>query len=122
MTRQQLFPLAPQHLSGGGSGGGGQLTAPAAARYAPFFSSPAAAALASRTSSGGGRQQQLASSPAAAVDYVSLADPESLQELDQAAETALASLAVRFGRTRLIDNLLLGPAAPAADAKALQGA
>jgi len=46
--------------------------------------------------------------PLASVDYVSLADPESLDELDQARDRALVSLAVRIGRTRLIDNVVLG--------------
>ena len=45
--------------------------------------------------------------PLARVDYVSVADPETLVELEQATDGALASLAVRLGRTRLIDNVLL---------------
>ncbi len=45
--------------------------------------------------------------PLAQVDYVSLADPETLDELADARDGALASLAVRIGRTRLIDNMLL---------------
>jgi pantoate--beta-alanine ligase len=50
----------------------------------------------------------LAGEPLAEVDYVSVADPECLDELDGETDAALASLAVRFGRTRLIDNVLLG--------------
>jgi pantoate--beta-alanine ligase len=42
------------------------------------------------------------------VDYVSVADLESLQELERVERQALASMAVRLGATRLIDNLLLG--------------
>lgn len=42
-----------------------------------------------------------------AIDYVSIAHPESLQELKVAQEGALVSLAVRFGKTRLIDNVIL---------------
>lgn len=51
----------------------------------------------------------LAAEPLAHPDYVSVADPVSLQELDDAglASAALASLAVRIGSTRLIDNFLL---------------
>lgn len=46
--------------------------------------------------------------PLARVDYVSLADPETLSELDTVdTRGALASLAVRIGFTRLIDNLIL---------------
>ena len=50
----------------------------------------------------------LAAEPLATVDYVSVADPDTLQELDTLTTGALASLAVRFGSTRLIDNVMLG--------------
>jgi pantoate--beta-alanine ligase len=46
---------------------------------------------------------------APATDYVSIADPDTLEELKQVGTAALASLAVRFGATRLIDNIRLGP-------------
>ncbi len=50
----------------------------------------------------------LAAEPLAEVDYVSAADPLSLQELDVVDRGGvLLSLAVRIGKTRLIDNLLL---------------
>jgi pantoate--beta-alanine ligase len=45
--------------------------------------------------------------PQMAIDYVSVADPETLRELTRVASQALASAAVRLGTTRLIDNLLL---------------
>ena len=46
--------------------------------------------------------------PLAQIEYVSAADPLTLRELQGGAEEgALLSLAVRFGKTRLIDNLLL---------------
>ncbi len=54
----------------------------------------------------------LAAEPLAHPDYVSVADPETLVELDAIPPDgrALASLAVRIGRgTRLIDNRLLEP-------------
>ena len=44
----------------------------------------------------------------ARIDYVSVADPETLQELDRVQGKALVSLAVKIGRTRLIDNVTLG--------------
>ncbi len=46
--------------------------------------------------------------PLANPDYVSVADPNTLRELDDTgvAISALASLAVRIGNTRLIDNFL----------------
>ncbi len=45
--------------------------------------------------------------PLADIDYVSLADTETLDELDTVKPPALVSLAVRIGRTRLIDNVVL---------------
>ena len=46
--------------------------------------------------------------PLARVDYISVADPETLVELEQIEDRALASLAVYIGLTRLIDNILWG--------------
>ena len=46
--------------------------------------------------------------PFAKIDYVSIADPETLEELDTIDKNALVSLAVRIGKTRLIDNTILG--------------
>lgn len=46
----------------------------------------------------------LASEPAATPDYVSVADPDSLEELATVAGRALLSLAVRIDEVRLIDN------------------
>ncbi len=48
--------------------------------------------------------------PLADIDYVSLADSETLEELTGTVEAAaVLSLAVRFGATRLIDNTTLVP-------------
>jgi pantoate--beta-alanine ligase len=44
----------------------------------------------------------------ARIDYVSVADPETLRELERIQGAALVSLAVRIGKTRLIDNVTLG--------------
>jgi len=49
----------------------------------------------------------LTQEPLVNVEYVSIADGTSLAELDQVDRPALASLAVRFGTTRLIDNEIL---------------
>ena len=49
----------------------------------------------------------LATEPLAAPDYVSAADPETLAEIGTATGPALVSMAVRFGSTRLLDNILL---------------
>ena len=45
--------------------------------------------------------------PLARVDYVSIADAETLEELNLLDRPAVASLAVRIGKTRLIDNMPL---------------
>jgi len=45
--------------------------------------------------------------PLARIDYVSIADTETLEELSLIDHPSLASLAVRIGKTRLIDNMLL---------------
>ncbi len=45
--------------------------------------------------------------PLARPDYVSAADPGTLQELGDASRGVLLSMAVRIGKARLIDNLLL---------------
>ncbi|HLC23223.1 MAG TPA: pantoate--beta-alanine ligase [Dehalococcoidia bacterium] len=46
--------------------------------------------------------------PLAEISYVSIADPDTLVELDTIKGKALASLAVKVGKTRLIDNVTLG--------------
>lgn len=56
------------------------------------------------------RQQMatmIASEPLARLDYVSAADPSTLLELTTIESRVLLSLAVFFGKTRLIDNFLL---------------
>ena len=45
--------------------------------------------------------------PLASIDYVSIANAETLDELDTVNPPALVSLAVKMGRTRLIDNIVL---------------
>ena len=45
--------------------------------------------------------------PLAVIDYVSIADPETLEEMDTVRTPALISLAVKIGRTRLIDNVVV---------------
>ncbi len=49
----------------------------------------------------------LRSEPLAKEQYVSVADPETLIELDTISERALFSMAVRIGNTRLIDNFIV---------------
>jgi len=56
-------------------------------------------------------QQQMTSliqkEPLAQIDYISIADAETLEELKSIDRPALAVLAVRIGKTRLIDNMPL---------------
>ncbi|MBM3132719.1 MAG: pantoate--beta-alanine ligase [Chloroflexi bacterium] len=42
------------------------------------------------------------------IDYVSIADTGSLQEVERIGKAALVSLAVKIGKPRLIDNIILG--------------
>jgi len=44
--------------------------------------------------------------PRASIDYISIANPVTLEEIDNIDGKALISLAVRFGNTRLIDALV----------------
>jgi pantoate--beta-alanine ligase len=54
------------------------------------------------------RVRELASEGGVALEYVSVADPLTLAELEVPSETAVLSLAARVGKARLIDNVLLG--------------
>lgn len=56
------------------------------------------------------RQQMtslISKEPLAKIEYVSIADAQTLEELSKIDRPALVSLSVRFGKTRLIDNMLL---------------
>lgn len=53
--------------------------------------------------------RQIATAPLARVDYAEITDGESLQPVRRAGADTVMALAVFFGRTRLIDNLRLGP-------------
>ncbi|MFN2282239.1 MAG: pantoate--beta-alanine ligase [Anaerolineales bacterium] len=53
-------------------------------------------------------RSEVAGESLADLQYISCADPESLQELEGRVERCLLSLAVYVGKTRLIDNILLG--------------
>ena len=51
--------------------------------------------------------KMIAEAPLAAIDYISVADPRTLEEFEQVDSGALVLLAVQFGDVRLIDNILL---------------
>lgn len=46
--------------------------------------------------------------PLARIDYVSIADRNTLKELEAIGDGALVSMAVHIGKTRLIDSMMLG--------------
>jgi pantoate--beta-alanine ligase len=52
--------------------------------------------------------QIIAGEPRAQLDYVSVADAETLEELSTVDRPALISLAAWIGRARLIDNIIVG--------------
>ena len=53
-------------------------------------------------------KEEIEREPLAQMQYVSCADYETLQELDKVTGKALLSMAVMFGKTRLIDNMVVG--------------
>ena len=53
-------------------------------------------------------RETLAAEPLAKMQYVSCADYDTLEELDTVSGKALLSMAVFVGKTRLIDNFVLG--------------
>ena len=53
-------------------------------------------------------RETIAAEPLAQMQYVSCADYDTLEELDRVAGKALLSMAVFVGKTRLIDNFVLG--------------
>jgi pantoate--beta-alanine ligase len=55
-------------------------------------------------------RQVLESDPAAKVEYVEIADRQTLDPVSRIAPGSIALAAVRIGSARLIDNLILGPA------------
>jgi pantoate--beta-alanine ligase len=45
--------------------------------------------------------------PLATIDYISFADNETLKEIHTIKPPVLISMAVKFGKTRLIDNIVI---------------
>ncbi len=52
--------------------------------------------------------ETLRAEPLAQTEYVSVADPETLEELEGRVDRGLLSMAVRIGKARLIDNMVIG--------------
>ena len=53
--------------------------------------------------------KRLSAEPKAQVDYVMMSDPITLKEVKTIKKSVLLALAVRIGRTRLIDNITVKP-------------
>ena len=51
----------------------------------------------------------ITSYPETQIDYISICDPEYLEEVKNINKPALMALAVKVGKTRLIDNMILNP-------------
>lgn len=54
-------------------------------------------------------QTEIAREPLADIDYVEIRSLPNLKLIDKLRDPALLAIAVRFGKTRLIDNIVLGP-------------
>jgi pantoate--beta-alanine ligase len=52
-------------------------------------------------------QKIIASAPHAMIDYVEIVDSESLEPISQLKGSILIAVAVEFGKTRLIDNVVV---------------
>ncbi|MCX5634571.1 MAG: pantoate--beta-alanine ligase, partial [Planctomycetota bacterium] len=46
-------------------------------------------------------------SPVSSIEYISIVDAQTLQNIDKIAGPAIAAVAVKIGSTRLIDNILI---------------
>jgi pantoate--beta-alanine ligase len=52
--------------------------------------------------------------PSARIDYIAVADPDTLEDIRDIAGGGLLAIAASFGSTRLIDNMLIGESRPLA--------
>lgn len=52
--------------------------------------------------------ETIAQMPLARIDYVNVREYPSLNSIETIAQKAIAAVAVKFGKTRLIDNIILG--------------
>jgi pantoate--beta-alanine ligase len=55
-----------------------------------------------------GRMRELLERAQLQIDYVAIVDPQTLEAVEQVTRPALAAIAAHVGRTRLIDNEMLG--------------
>ncbi len=47
--------------------------------------------------------------PDTAIDYIAICDPDTLENIEIIDRPAVMALAVKVGKTRLIDNMMLSP-------------
>jgi len=59
----------------------------------------------------------IADEPLARLEYATLADPDTLDEVSAVSAPTLLALAVHIGKTRLIDNSVLGSTKPKAESR-----
>ena len=52
-------------------------------------------------------REAIGQAPLARIDYVDLVDAQTLQPIEVVRQNSLVAVGVFFGRTRLIDNILL---------------
>lgn len=52
-------------------------------------------------------RETIGEKPGTEIQYISICHPETLEDMEEVKETALAALAVRVGKARLIDNCIL---------------
>jgi pantoate--beta-alanine ligase len=52
-------------------------------------------------------EKMISEKPTAQIDYIAAVDDQQLEPLEQLSGEVLIALAVRFGRARLIDNIIL---------------
>jgi pantoate--beta-alanine ligase len=52
--------------------------------------------------------QRINQEPSAVIDYIEICDTETLKPLNDVPRQAVVALAVKIGRTRLIDNMIIG--------------
>jgi pantoate--beta-alanine ligase len=53
--------------------------------------------------------ERILSHPQTGIDYITICDPETLEDITTVSRPALMALAVMIGKTRLIDNKILDP-------------
>ena len=53
--------------------------------------------------------EALAADPLLQIDYVAVVDPDTLEPIENIDNGALIALAAWFGKTRLIDNVVIEP-------------